>query len=196
MTTRPPRRSALALTTLLLLHETPLHPYGLRQLIREWDKDRVVNVEPPNVIYQTIERLERAGLIAVKEVTRSENRPERTVYETTPKGVEIARTWLLDMLSSQKEEYPEFPAALSFLGSLSPELVSSTLEHRADGIQQAVESLDEAVATKVATIPGGVPRIYLIEIEYIQAMRRAELAWLRGVVDDIKSARLTWTPPN
>lgn len=74
MTTRPPRRSPLALTTLLLLQDTPLHPYGLRQRIREWDKDRVVNVEPPNVVYQTIERLERAGLIAVKEVVRAENR--------------------------------------------------------------------------------------------------------------------------
>jgi Predicted transcriptional regulators len=195
MTTRPPRRSPLALTTLLLLQETPLHPYGLRQRIREWDKDRVVNVEPPNVVYQTIERLERSGLIAVKEVTRTENRPERTVYQTTPKGREVAREWLLDMLSSVREEYPEFPAALAFLGSLAPEVVMSTLESRADTLEREVESLDAAVAAKVATIPGGVSRIYLVEIEYIQTLRKAELAWLRGLVDDIKSGRLTWTPP-
>jgi len=196
MTPRPPRRSPLALTVLLLLQDTPLHPYGLRRRIREWDKDRVVNVEPPNVVYQTIERLERDGLIAVKEVVRAANRPERTVYETTPKGQEIARRWLLDMLSSVREEFPEFPAALAFLGSLAPELAMSTLESRADTIQRAIESLDEAVAAKVATVPGGVSRVYLVEIEYIQMMRKAELTWLRGLIDDIKSARLTWTPPS
>jgi len=195
MTPRPPRRSPLALTVLLLLQDTPLHPYGLRRRIREWDKDRVVNVEPPNVVYQTIERLERDGLIAVKEVVRAANRPERTVYEITPRGREVAREWLLDMLSSVREEYPEFPAALAFLGALAPETALPALERRADALERAIDDLAERVA-KVATVPGGVPRIYLVEIEYIQAMRKAELAWLRALIDDIRTARLTWAPPS
>ncbi len=35
-----------------------------------------------------------------------------------------------------------------------------------------------------------LPRIVLIEGEYMQALRNAELAWLRGIIDDIAAGRL------
>jgi hypothetical protein len=38
----------------------------------------------------------------------------------------------------------------------------------------------------------GLPRLFDIEGEYVRAMRRAELAWVRQTVDDIRSGRLEW----
>src|SRR5262245_46087896 len=81
-----PRRSTLAMAVLALVVEAPMHAYRMQQLIKERHKDDVVNVAQRNSIYQTIDRLLRDGLIAVKETSREENRPERTVYEITKAG--------------------------------------------------------------------------------------------------------------
>ena len=86
------RRSPLALVLLVLLAEEPMHPYRMHEVIKERGKDRIANVAQRNSVYQTIDRLLRAELIAVRETTRDERRPERTVYEITPPaGTRCAR---------------------------------------------------------------------------------------------------------
>ncbi|MEV6537094.1 helix-turn-helix transcriptional regulator, partial [Streptomyces sp. NPDC051639] len=113
MTTSAPRSSPLALTVLALLHYKPLHPYGIQRLVKDWGKEQVVNVRQRASLYRTIERLNGDGLITVRETGRDQQYPERTVYEVTDAGRETARAWLEEMLSAPKEEFPEFPAALS-----------------------------------------------------------------------------------
>ena len=63
-----------------------MHPYRMQALIRARGKDRVANVAQKNSVYQTIEALLRAGLIAVQGTVRDDNRPERTLYATTAAG--------------------------------------------------------------------------------------------------------------
>src|ERR1044071_786140 len=91
------RRSPLALAILALLYEAPMHPYRMQQLIKERGKDTVINVQQRTSIYQTIERLLRAGLIIVAETTRDERWPERTVYALTEEGRETLREWMHEM---------------------------------------------------------------------------------------------------
>ncbi|ONI77899.1 transcriptional regulator [Actinosynnema sp. ALI-1.44] len=186
-TERPPRRSPLAMAVLLLLTDEPLHPYGLRQRIQEWDKDRVINVSQRNAIYQTIDRLVRSGLITVLETTRQDKRPERTVYQATDEGVAIAKRWLREMLASPVPEYPEFPAALAFIQALPGQTVLDALEARLAALEANIVKLDKEVADRIADIPGGVDRIYLVEIDYQQAMWRAEVTWVRQLIDDLRS---------
>ena len=76
-----------------------MHPYRMHEMIKERGKDRVANVAQRNSVYQTIDRLVRAGLITVLETTRDERRPERTVYAITPDGWYSLRNWTADMLS-------------------------------------------------------------------------------------------------
>lgn len=194
-TTRPVRRSPLAMTVLLLLNQQPLHPYGLRQLVLQWNKDRVVNVSQRNAIYQVIERLERSGLISVKETARNERRPERTVYEITELGKETAQRWLLEMLSTPAKEYPEFPAALSFLVNVGAEDRLGVFEARQAALDEEITTLDEEVAAAVAAIPGHIDPIYLIEIDYLRTMLQAELAWVSKAVVDMKEGRLGGSLP-
>src|SRR3954454_19808470 len=104
------RFSPIALAVLALLYEQPMHPYRMQQLIKERDKDDVINVRQRASLYQTIDRLLRDGLIAVHETARSENRPERTLYRLTEEGRATAFTWLQDILGTPAREYPEFPA--------------------------------------------------------------------------------------
>ena len=40
------------------------------------------------------------------------------------------------------------------------------------------------------------PRIFGIEEEYAQAMRKAELAWVRGTVAELLDGSLAWPAPD
>ncbi|HWE60984.1 MAG TPA: PadR family transcriptional regulator [Chloroflexota bacterium] len=189
MTQRPQRPSPLALALLALLYEAPMHPYRMQQLIKERGKDQVINVQQRASIYQTIERLQRAGLIAVAETRRDERWPERTVYRLTEEGRAILQRWMREMLSTPAREFPEFPAALSFLALFTPDEALEQLEAR-------IARLESDLARTEAELSGLAPvllRIFLIEGEYLHAMLRAELAWVRAVADDLRAGRLTWS---
>jgi prepilin-type processing-associated H-X9-DG protein len=103
-------------------------------------RTRVANVAQPNSVYQTIEALRRAGLIAVWETARDERRPERTVYEITSSGQDTLQRWLRTMLAEPAREFPDFPAALSLLPLLDPETVRGYLAARAEALAERLRS--------------------------------------------------------
>jgi DNA-binding PadR family transcriptional regulator len=184
-----PRSSPLALTVLALLHYKPLHPYGLQRLIQQWGKDQVVNVGQRASLYRTIDRLLAEGLIASRGTTRDQAYPERTEYEVTDVGRSVAREWLKVMLSTPKQEFPDFPAALSNLLLLTPDELTDALEQRLATLDATVAALDASLAAEAEQ---GLPRIALLESEYIRAVTAAEQQWVGGVVADIRSGRLPW----
>ncbi|MFF3958857.1 PadR family transcriptional regulator [Streptomyces sp. NPDC001890] len=188
MTTSAPRNSPLALTVLALLHYKPLHPYGIQRLVKDWGKEQVVNVRQRASLYRTIERLNGDGLIAVRETGRDQQYPERTVYEVTDAGRETARAWLEEMLSAPKQEFPEFPAALSNLLLLTPEEMGDVLQRRADALAAQLDGMEAAMAAEAER---GLPRITRLETEYLRAVTAAELEWVRTVVEDLRAGRLS-----
>ncbi|MEU1528482.1 PadR family transcriptional regulator [Streptomyces fagopyri] len=190
MTTSAPRSSPLALTVLALLHYKPLHPYGIQRLVKDWGKEQVVNVRQRASLYRTIERLNGEGLIAVRETGRDQQYPERTVYEVTDAGRETARTWLEEMLSAPKQEFPEFPAALSNLLLLTPEEMTAVLQRRSDALAEQLDGLQAAMAAEAER---GLPRITRLETEYLRAVTAAELEWVRAVVEDLRAGGLSWS---
>ncbi|KPH10823.1 PadR family transcriptional regulator [Rhizobium acidisoli] len=168
--------------------EEPLHPYRMQRLIKERGKDEVINVMQRASLYQTIQRLEREALIAQQKTVRDDKRPERTVYEITEKGRHVALEWMRAILSTLTREYPEFPAAVSFLPLLTPEDVASQLELRAKAIESELRRIDEALQEAQA-----VPRLFLLEMEYARALHATELSWVNSIVEDLSAQRITWT---
>ncbi|GAA1813270.1 PadR family transcriptional regulator [Luedemannella flava] len=183
-----PRRSVLALAVLSMLTEEPMHAYRMQQLIKERHKDDVVNVSQRTSLYQTIQRLARDGLVEVESTERAENRPERTTYRITGAGRDTLRAWLFAMLSTPAAEFPEFPAALSFLPNLAPARAIEALTVRADRLAERITALGEEM-TQVSSF---VPRLFLIETEYQQRVLEAELAYVRGILDDLRAGHLAW----
>lgn len=183
-----PRPSPLALTILGLLIAGPLHPYAMQRLIKEWGKDEVINVGQRASLYRTIKRLHKAGLVAVRHTERDENYPERTVYEMTDEGRRTLREWLLAMLGTPRNEFPEFPVALSFIMLLQPEDALPALERRAAALRRSLDALDAALGGQYDPLP----RLFLLETEYIRAVTTAELGWVEGLVADLRSGTLTW----
>jgi DNA-binding PadR family transcriptional regulator len=119
---------------------------------------------------------------------RGEGYPDRTLYAITDAGRDTAREWLREMLRTTGEDYPEFIAAVSLLFGLAPDDAREQLEQRA-------ESLEAQLAAARAELEGnpGLPRLFLLEEEYRRAVLEAEVAWLRGVIDDLREGRLTWS---
>ena len=164
-----------------------MHPYQMQRLIKERAKDEVVNVERRASLYQSIHQLHRAGLIAVKETQREEKWPERTVYALTDKGRETLESWMRDGLATPAQEFPEFPAILSFIAALSPEDALRQLEKRAEALAEKIAQVDAALREA-----DWVPRLFLLELEYMRAMLDAELTWVRALVNDLRSSEITW----
>jgi DNA-binding PadR family transcriptional regulator len=185
------RSSPLALTVLALLHYKPLHPYGIQRLIKQWGKDLVVNVGQRASLYRTIDRLNTAGLVAVRETERDQAYPERTVYEITDTGRTVAREWLREMLAVPKQEFPQFPAALSHLLMLTQAEIQDALEQRANTLSETLAGL---AADLAAEAERDLPRITMLETEYLHTVTAAEVRWLRSVIDDLRSGRLSWSP--
>jgi DNA-binding PadR family transcriptional regulator len=182
------RRSAIALAVLAFLYEAPMHPYRMQQLIKERGKDEVINVRQRASLYQTIDRLLRAGLIAIREVEREEKWPERTIYELTEQGGETMLIWLREMLSSPAHEFPEFPAALAYLSLLTPAEARLQLERRLQTLGAELDRID----AQLRDAAGVIPRLFLVEMEYLRAVLNTELAWVMSIVADLDTGRLIW----
>lgn len=180
------RPSPMGLAVLAMLVPGPLHPYGIQRMMKHWGKDNVINLEQRANLYKTIKRLHEAGLIVVRQTERDQQYPERTVYELTDEGRRQAGQWLYGMLAAVRNEFPQFPAALSFAMGLPPDQVEAALDQRARVLRKDLARIGENLA---ATLP----RVTLLDDEYLRAVTAAELNWIDGILDDLRTGELTWS---
>ncbi|MBP1996348.1 PadR family transcriptional regulator [Paenibacillus eucommiae] len=185
---KPIHRSPLALVILAFLAEEPMHPYRMQQLIKERGKDEVINVRQRASIYQSIERLQREGLITVRETTKESGRPDRTIYEATPEGHQLMQDWMREILSTPKLEFPEFPVAVACLPLLTQEDALQQLKKRAAAYEEELARMKSQLEGVVEV----VPRLFLLEMELKQAILTTELTWVQSVIDDLISGALSW----
>jgi DNA-binding PadR family transcriptional regulator len=180
-------RTPLALAVMNLLMEHPMHPYEMKSKMKERGHDQVVRLKGGS-IYDTVVRLEEGGFIRSQETSREGRRPERTVYAITATGRDEITDWMREMLAQPVNDYPQFAAALAFIGVLGKEEVvrllrlrTALLEGQIAGNQTNLENWQKSM---------GIPRLFLIEAEYGVAMNRAELEWVRSVIRDIEDGKL------
>lgn len=181
--------SPLSLVVLALLAEEPMHPYRMQQLIKERGVDIVVNVRNRSGLYGAIDRLAREGLIHVHAVERDTRHPERTVYDVTGKGRERLLDGLRDDLAVPADDFPPFPAAVSFLHVLAPQDAQHQLSLRAEVLRQRLDKSDQILGSSAEN---AVPLVYLLEHDYIRTVTAAELAWVQKTIDGIAAGTLKW----
>ena len=183
------RRSPLALAILGLLEDGPLHPYGMQQLIKQWGKDQVINVGQRATLYKMINRLVDAGLIKPTGTSRDHLYPERTSYELTDAGRALRQQWMEDVLSNPRNEFPEFPAGLSFIPLLTPESAQDLLKSRRARLVQRLTDRDALIAN----VGFPLPRATMLETEYLHAVTEAEIRWLDDVLAGLQDGSITWS---
>jgi DNA-binding PadR family transcriptional regulator len=180
----------LSLAILRLLHERPMHPYEMQQLVRDRGTDFVIKVRAGS-LYHAVERLAALALIAPVETGREGRRPERTVYAITDAGRDEFMDNLRDLVRSPAEEFPVFAAALEMLATIEPAAARRLLMQRTFTLEAQVAGTEQVVG---ALAKSGLDRIDIVETEYAQHMLRAELTWVRGLIDDIDSGAIAWSP--
>jgi DNA-binding PadR family transcriptional regulator len=180
-------RTPLALAVMNLLMEQPMHPYEMKSKMKERGHDQVVKIKGGS-IYDTVERLERGGFIKSQETSREGRRPERTVYAITEEGRDEIKAWLRELVSEPVHEYPQFAAALAFVGGLANEEVVRLLQLRLVGLETRIAAVDTKLKTLTRDLR--LPRLFVLEGEYGLAMDRAELEWVRGTIREIQEGKL------
>jgi|ERR1041385_1800038 DNA-binding PadR family transcriptional regulator len=182
-------RNLLAYLVLNLLAEAPMHPYEMKRLMHLRGKDQLLSVNPDS-LYHAIGQLERATLIEAVETSRDGRRPERTVYRATDAGREELRGWSSELLTEAPGEYPKVIAALAHLPSMAPDQVRADLERRAFVLEVQLAASEAALRQAREQLP----RVLIVEGEFAHALKQAELAWMRALIDDLAAGRLTWDP--
>ncbi|ASN21185.1 PadR family transcriptional regulator [Arthrobacter sp. YN] len=181
----------LGVASLALLAEEPMHPYEMYQLLMARHEDRLVKVRP-GTLYHAVGRLEENGLVEATGTGREGNRPERTTYRITDAGHQALDARLQAMLSTPVNEYPLFPHAIAEAHHLPAAVVKELLEERVVALTADLDFLVRAEATVTAK---GLARKYWIDITYQQAMRRTEIAWIRGLLEELGNGHLPWDEP-
>ena len=176
----------LALAVLGLLTERPMHPYEMSTTLRERAKEESIKLNYGS-LYSVVESLQRHQLIEVQETIREGRRPERTIYAITDAGRTEFVDWLSDLLAIPVKEYTQFEAALSLMPGLPPDEVLRFLQTRRTRLDTEIVAtravLDDLARQKL-------PYLFLIELDYLQEIRRAELAFVDRLVAGIRDGSL------
>jgi DNA-binding PadR family transcriptional regulator len=177
----------LALAVLALLFERPMHPYEMGVLLKQRRKEESIKFRYGS-LYTVIDLLLGRAYIAARETEREGRRPERTVYEITPAGLDELHAWMVDLIGQPAKEYPQFEAALCLLPVLPPDEALALLRRRLELIED-----DAAVLARQIEQVGAAnfPALFLIESECRLAMIKAEQQFVAELVRRIESG---WGP--
>jgi DNA-binding PadR family transcriptional regulator len=180
------RSNPLALAVLSCLAERPMHPYEIAATLRERGKDQSIKINYGS-LYTVVESLLRRRMVEERETVREGRRPERTVYGITQAGRAEHDDWLSEMISRPEAGFTQFEAALSLMGGLPPDEVLPLLEQRRSALHIQVVA-DES--TYRLCLEQGLPEVFIVELEYKIAMRKAELGYVEDLVRRIRERKL------
>jgi len=168
-----------------------MHPYEIATTLRDQHHDSAVKLNYGS-LYSVIDSMRRVGWVEVQGTDRQGNRPERTVYAITDAGRSELTRWLRELLSTPAKEYPLFSAGLTFITALPPDEVMAQLALRVHRLETEVQQARAALQAAVegtAESPA-VPRVFLIEDEYQLTLKESELAWVRGLLQEMNTGSL------
>ncbi|WP_020669031.1 PadR family transcriptional regulator [Amycolatopsis nigrescens] len=176
------RANPLALAVLTLVYERPMHPYEMSGTLRERHKEDSIKLNYGS-LYSVVESLRKRGLVEAQETVREGKRPERTIYRITDAGATEMTDWLSDLMAHPAKEFTQFEAALSLMPILPPDEVIRLLE-----IRLRTQVLNKKKHDGLlAQAPGRFPRLFLIETEFQQALLGAEIEFIRGLLEELRS---------
>ena len=134
--------------------------------------------------------MERRALIEPTQTSRAGRLPERTVYSLTDTGAVELRDWLSELIATPRRDYSAFEAGLSFLPALPPDRARELLNARAEQLERESTNRKGSRGLLGST---EVPRLFWIEEEYRDALRTAELTYIRQLLNDIDNGHLEGT---
>ncbi len=183
MTAKRKVSNLLGLAVLSALFERPMHRYEIATTLRERGKERDMAIKWGS-LYTVVDNLTKHGLVEVIGTDRDGARPERTNYSITDAGRAELADWTRELLRTPQTNAQPFVAGLSVAAVLPPDDVVALLDERLQTLQATIDS-DSA---QLAAVADHIPRLFLIEDEYLLAMLRAEHEWVSALRDQLTDA--------
>ena len=174
----------MALAVLATVVERPMHRYEMASLMRARGKDQDMDIKWGS-LYTVVQNLAKHGLLETIGNTRQGARPERTIYRITAGGRQELLDWTRELIGSPAPENPRFAAGLSVWMLLSPAEVRALLRSRLEKLEASLKARRAVLAEAGAEIP----RLFLVEGEYALAMTKAEVSWVRALLDELSSGK-------
>jgi len=141
-----------------LLKESPKHGYEVKKKIKEI-LSIFAGVDLKS-IYYPLKVLEKKGLL-VKRVKKEGKRPQRYIYELTPKGEARFQEMLTHSFLNFKRPQFSLDLSLYFLRYLNPAIAKRRLRARLSVLKKLSHSLRETIATLRRN--GVSPLVYILE---------------------------------
>ena len=115
--------------------------------------------------------------------------------ETRLRSLDSREQQIRMTLGSRRAEVVEVLAALQRAGRRTPPALLVTPEDALHQMQLREAKLAEQVASldkEIQTYSQQLPRLFLLESEYLRVMFETELKWVRSIIADLQSGQLTW----
>jgi DNA-binding PadR family transcriptional regulator len=176
---------SLKLLILGLLMERDMHPYEIRQLVKERRLQQFIKVQDGS-LYYAFDQLKKDECLDIVGVVKESNRPDRTIYRITAKGREQFHELLLQQFAADKViEHPLF-TALPFAYHGDQAKIAALIEQKLEQAEQRAAQMRAVYEDHVGVVPKSV--LHLMAGCYMHVA--TDVKWLRRLLRDAKEGRL------
>jgi DNA-binding PadR family transcriptional regulator len=146
----PPEERSLSLAewlVLCLVCEEPRHGFAIARLLDSDGSLGQVWRVPKPVIYRSLQRLERLGMVRTAEQQASNQGPVRSLVDATPVGRDAASAWLVKPVWHNREVRSELLVKLALLDRVGRDpqpLLTAQRDHLAplaDGLRDRLDAV-------------------------------------------------------
>lgn len=163
-----------------VLARGPAHGYEVKATLARWDMHWWADIQSGS-IYAGLRRLERDGLIALKETGRTGNRPARRVYEITDAGREEFRDLLRRAWVGITRFSRPIDLAVSFYDDLDRDEIAELLTQRLHNLSVMLEAFDPEQTPPLAN---PAQRAVVDDLrDHERRLLAAEKAWTEQLLD-------------
>ncbi|CAI8791419.1 PadR family transcriptional regulator [Bacillus pseudomycoides] len=177
---------SMKLVILGLLLEGDKHPYEVQHIMKERQMNCYIKYAKGS-LYYAFEQLEKQGAIAVTNVVRDTNRPDKTIFHITETGREFFHTLLLKQFEAKNQIYKPIYSALSFSHFGDEKTIIPILEKKRDDTIQYLHTMQSIYEHSKENVPRAQLYILNSVIEHITV----ELRWLNELHKDASAGRLS-----
>jgi DNA-binding PadR family transcriptional regulator len=159
-----------------LLRSQRLHGYGLLEYLNSHSVGGAA-IGKSNA-YRLLKVMESEGLVTSR-TERDGRRPERHVYEVTPRGESLFREWLLEELAEDATADLPGISVLNYLDAVAPDAAAEQLQVRRDRVA--------ARRTELSELPEDIRELHpALDLTLRQA--DVEIDWLDKKLAELRSS--------
>ncbi|WP_028776049.1 PadR family transcriptional regulator [Shimazuella kribbensis] len=176
---------SMKLLILGLLLEKDMHPYEIRQLLKERHLLKFIKVKDGS-LYYAVDQLKKDACIEIVNIMKESNRPDRTIYRITDHGRKLFQVLLIKQFSTDTTLENPLYTSLPFAFHGDQAKIAELITHKLEVAEQLTAQMRIVYEEHIHTVPKSV--LHLMAGCYMHA--KTEAKWLRRLLQDAKQGRL------